>query len=225
MLTPYQVKKAENILQEIKKGNPFSELPKDDRLLVARYCYEKGAKSITALQKELDVTYVTAEKYYHVVKTLLRDAEGTTIDEQIFGLEIWEKFLAIYDEAMKAGKLQVAVQALTSLVSTLQSMGLIYKAPSRKQVQAAIQQHNIHTKQQVGTYTKFKNAIKGKEKDYEVILHELMEAVDKDKIPKVPKSKDPVLTINQAQTEASGADLKVYGEDDGEEEEKVLDIK
>ena len=180
---------AANVIEKLENGVRWRGLSEEERLTVVKYFRDQGKYTVDEIAAKLKVSHMTVHNYTNKLKKA-KAQELSSINIWELGADLWEKYQAAFRLAMKERKPQAAAQVLTHMLNAMQSMGLIYKAPTRRQIQAAIQQHISHSKENVTTYTKFKEQIKGKELAYEQILNELMAAVDEDKVIDVSNKKE-----------------------------------
>jgi len=170
-----------DVLEKLKDGFKWDNLTETEKLLAVKYYKDQGRYTLDEIAKHIGISRGTAAKYSKQLKKL-RAYELSVQNIWELGGDLYVKYKSAYRLAMKEKQPKAAAYVLSNMISTLQSMGLVYKAPTRQQIQAAIKQHTIHSQESVKGYNRFVEALKGKELTYEQILNELMEAVKEDKL-------------------------------------------
>jgi len=181
-----------DLIESIKDGEQeWDNLKTGEKMAIIKYYLDEGTYTIQDIAKEMGVSPKTIQKYRAMVAGVEKEdleAGGTWK----VAMEVYRKYKAAYRLAMKKGQPKAAGYILTNMVSTLQSLGILYKAPTRRQVQAAIRQHTVHSKDpgSYKDYQSFRKALTGKEDKYVLVLEELLNAVETNKID--DKNKDVI---------------------------------
>ena len=159
-----------------------SDLSVDDKFVLIRYLKtEKGMKQDEIAEK-LGVTRRTVVNYYKKIKEL--DAR-TLADSDIWeiGGEIYTQGLQIMEAALKKGDGRQWSYVLTSMISTLQSLGLVFKMPKQSMVQQEIMHNMMEKKGQEG-FKQLKTISAKEEINLDSVFTELMGAVQNGTIDK-----------------------------------------
>ena len=178
---PTTLASPEELILKLQNGAKWTSFSEGEKLLVIKHYTDKGTHTIAEIAQELGIAIGTVQKYKDKIKQL-QAHELAALNLWELGGDLYNKYLAAYRVAMQKRQAKAAAYVLDKMVNTLQSMGLIYKAPTRRQVQAAIQQHTVHSYESSKNYAQFKKSLEGQEQTYEQVIQELMEAISKDEI-------------------------------------------
>jgi transposase len=159
-----------------------SDLSVDDKFVLIRYLKtEKGLKQDEIAEK-LGVTRRTVVNYYKKIKEL--DAQ-TLADSDIWeiGGEIYSQGIQIMEAALRKGDGRQWSYVLTSMISTLQSLGLVFKMPKQSQVSQQII-HNMAEKKGQEGFKQLKIISANEEINLDSVFNEIMGAVKNGQIDK-----------------------------------------
>jgi len=176
---PTSLASPEELITKLQNGAKWTSFSEGEKFLVIKHYLDKGTHTIAEIAQELGLSVNTVLKYKDKIRQL-QAHELAALNLWELGGDLYNKYLAAYRIAMQKRQPKAAAYILDRMVSTLQSMGLIYKAPTRRQIQAAIQQHTVHSYDSSKNYAQFKKSLEGQEQTYEQVIQELMEAISKD---------------------------------------------
>lgn len=169
---------AHVLVQQVRNGEiPKDELSVDQKFLIVKYLTEEKFYSIDEIADELKVTRPTVARY----RKKLKEHHAKQLadhDAWMLGGEVYNLCLRAAHQALASGKPKQVADVLSSMISTLQSMGLVYKMPAQSQIQQAIQSHSKHDVT-VSNIEKFKKEVEGNEINLENVLNELFDAAEK----------------------------------------------
>jgi len=177
------------LLEKFRAGEITAvDMTPDDKFVVIRFMREEEGLTQDAIARELGVTRRTVINYCNRIKQFqAQELADTNVWE--LGGQLYEKSLKAMDEALKKGRYQQFAYVMSTMVSTLQSMGLIFKMP--KQSQAMINQTISDNRDSKGAagFKHLKNLAEKEEINIATIYEELFAAVEDGKIDIVDKKK------------------------------------
>jgi len=160
----------------------FMDLTVDDRFVMIRHLKEQENKNKHEIAEELGVTVQTVSNYFKKIKEINAQVLA---DEDIWkiGGEIYSQGLRAMEKAIHKGKVKDWAYVLTSMVSTLQSLGLVFKMPKQSMVSQQIQ-HNMAEKKGQEGFKQIKHLAENEEINLDSVFNELMGAVNEGKLDK-----------------------------------------
>jgi len=171
-----------HIVEKVRNGeiDPV-DLTADEKFFVIRHMRETEKKKQDDIAEELGVTRRTVVNYCTKIKQFnakkLADNDAWTI-----GGDIYRISMEAMEGAMQAGKYQQVAYIISTMISTLQSMGLVFKVPQRSQVQQQIM-HDLHVKGAEG-FTQLKQVADENEINIDAVFEELLGSVKDGKLEK-----------------------------------------
>lgn len=171
------------LVEKFRNGDlDFTDLTVDDRFVMIRYFKEKENKNKHEIAEELGVTVMTVTNYFKKIKEVNAQVLA---DEDIWkmGGEIYSQGLRAMEAAINKGKVKDWAYVLTSMVSTLQSLGLVFKMPKQSMVSQQIQ-HNMAEKKGHEGFKQIKHIAENEEINLDSVFNELMGAVSEGKLDK-----------------------------------------
>ncbi|MCF8012499.1 MAG: hypothetical protein K9L56_14600 [Clostridiales bacterium] len=205
---PYQGKKREedlevddpahHILQKVRDEEiEPSDLSPDDKFVVIRYMREIEKKKQDDIAAELMVSRRTVINYCNKIKQFnAQKLSDTNIWE--LGGDIYQKALEAIEGALKDHKYKDVAYIISVMVSSLQSMGLVFKVPQKSQVQQQIM-HDLQVHGAEG-YSQMKKVADENEINIDAVFEEIMGAVKEGKLEE-SKEEDNGNTRNSENTE------------------------
>lgn len=191
--TAYEGKLSENeldptnpvhiLVEKFRNGDVyFSDLTVDDRFVLIRYLKEQENLGKDEIAEELGVTVLTVSNYFKKIKEVQAQ---TLADEDIWqiGGEIYSQGMRAMETAISKGKVKDWAYVLTSMVSTLQSLGLVFKMPKQSMVSQQIMHNMVEKKGQAG-FKQIQQLANKEEVNLDSIFNELMGAVQEGKLDK-----------------------------------------
>jgi predicted DNA-binding protein (UPF0251 family) len=177
------------LVQKFRNGEvDQADLGVDEKFVIIRHMREVDGMTQDAVAEEMGVTRRTVINYCNKIKKLKAQALADS--------DIWEIGGDLYDKGMKAmedsiskGKYKDFAYILTSLISTLQSMGVIFKMPKQSQVSQQIVTE-IQSKKGAEGFREFQKLHDKKEINLDNVLNELMGAVREGKLDKKEVDKE-----------------------------------
>jgi transposase len=172
---------ADVLCQKFRDGEiETSDLTPDDKFVMIRHMRQTEGMKPDDIAKELQVTRRTVFNYLKKIKEFNAKKLADSTSWEIGG-DLYEKGLQAMEMALKANKPKDFAYVVTSLISTLQSMGLIFKMPQRSQVQ----QHILQEMKGVEGFNKLQKAAdENDEVTIDAVYAEIMDAVKEGKIEK-----------------------------------------
>ena len=171
------------LVEKFRNGDvDFTDLTVDDRFTMIRHLKEKESKNKHEIAEELGVTVQTVTNYFKKIKELNAQVLA---DEDIWkmGGEIYSQGIRAMEAAINKGKVKDWAYVLTSMISTLQSLGLVFKMPKQSMVSQQIQ-HNMAEKKGHEGFKQIKHIAENEEINLESVFNELMGAVNDGKLDK-----------------------------------------
>lgn len=170
------------LLDRIREGEiEAADLNPDERFFVVKHMREVENKKQDEIAHELGITRRTVVNYCNKIKQFnakqLADNDAWTI-----GGDIYRISMDAIEGAMASGKYQQVAYVISTMISTLQSMGLVFKVPQRSQVQSQII-HDLHVKGAEG-FTQLKQAADDSEINIDAVFEELLVSVKDGKLEK-----------------------------------------
>ena len=162
-----------------------ADLSIDEKFVIIRYLREEEGLTQDAIAEELGVTRRTVVNYCQKIKKLKAQALADADIWEIGG-DLYSKGIKAMDEAMNKGKYKEFAYVMTSLIATLQSMGLIFKMPKQSQVSQQIVTA-IQSKKGAEGFKELQKLHDKKEINLDNVLNELMGAVKSGKLDKDDK--------------------------------------
>lgn len=159
-----------------------SDLTPDDKFVIIKYMRETEKLSADQIAEKLSVSRRTAFNYIRKIKEYNAKALADSTIWEIGG-DIYQKGVEAMDMALKMGRPKDFAYVLSMMVSTLQSMGLVFKMPQRSQVQQNIMQE-ITMKGNEGFKQLQDVAKENDEVTIDAVYEEIMGAVKEGKIEK-----------------------------------------
>jgi len=157
------------------------DLTADEKFFVIKYMREVEKKTQDKIAEELGITRRTVVNYEKKIKQFnakkLADNDAWTI-----GGDIYRISMEAIEGAMQSGKYQQVAYIISTMISTLQSMGLVFKVPQRSQVQQQIM-HDLHVRGAEG-FTQLKQVADENEVNIDAVFEELLGSVKEGKLEK-----------------------------------------
>jgi len=175
------------LVDQIRAGEvEVSDLNPDERFFVIKYLRENENKKQDEIAHELGITRRTVVNYCTKIKQFnakkLADNDAWTI-----GGDIYRISMDAIEGAMASGKYQQVAYVISTMISTLQSMGLVFKVPQRSQIQQQVM-HDLHVKGAEG-FTQLKQVADENEINIDAVFEELLGSVKDGKLEKEDKDK------------------------------------
>jgi len=171
------------LVEKVREGFlAVEDLSVDDKFVIIRYMREEEGLRQDDIAAELGVTRRTVVNYCQKIRKM-RAQELADTDVWDLGGDLYAKGVRAMEDALKKGKYKDFAYLMTSMISTLQSMGLVFKLP--KQTQSQIQQNitqEINAKKGVEGFQKLKNISEDKEVNLDNVFNELLGAVKDGKL-------------------------------------------
>jgi len=159
-----------------------ADLSVDDKFVMIRHMREEEGLTQDKIAEELGVTRRTVVNYCQKIKRL-KAQELADSDIWEVGGQLYAQGLKAMEDSIKKGKYKDFAYVMTSLIATLQSMGLIFKTPKH----SLVQQH-IVTEQQAKRgaegFKQLKNMNDKEEINLDNVLNELLGAVKSGRLDK-----------------------------------------
>ena len=171
------------LLEKFRIGEiDAADLSVDDKFVMIRYMREEEGLTQDLIAEELGVTRRTVVNYCQKIKRL-KAQELADSDIWEIGGELYAQGVKAMEDSIKKGKYKDFAYVMTSLIATLQSMGLVFKMPRQSQVQ-----QNIITEHQAKMgaegFKQLKNMGDKEEINLDNVLNELLAAVKTGKLDK-----------------------------------------
>lgn len=167
---------AHVILSKFREGVvDQADLSSDDKLVLIRYMREDEGMTPDNICQELGISRRTVFGYLNKAKQLKAQALADTDIWEIGG-ELYSAGMKAMEEAVRNKKYKEFAYLMTSLVSTLQSMGLIFKMPKQSQIQQNIVQ-DITSRKGAEGFKQLKRMSDSSEVNIDSVLTELLAAV------------------------------------------------
>ena len=157
------------------------DLTPDEKFAVIRHLRENEGLTQDAIAQRLGVTRRTVINYCNKIKKFQAQELMDTNVWELGGM-LYQKSLKAMDEALSKGRYQQFAYVMSTMISTLQSMGLIFKMP--KQSQSMIDQTISDRRDKKGAagFQKLVNMAEKEEINLDNVFNELMAAVKEGKI-------------------------------------------
>jgi predicted DNA-binding protein (UPF0251 family) len=171
------------LVEKFRKGEvDQADLGVDEKFVIIRYMREVDGMTQDAIAEEMGVTRRTVINYCNKIKKLKAQ---TLADSDIWeiGGDLYDKGVRAMEDAMSKGKYKEFAYVMTSLISTLQSMGVIFKMPKQSQVSQQIVTE-IRSKKGAEGFRELQKLHDKKEINLDNVLNELMGAVREGKLDK-----------------------------------------
>jgi predicted transcriptional regulator len=169
------------LLEKLRSGDlQIEDLSVDDKFVVIRYMREEEKMTPDEIAEELVITRQTVISYCNKIKRA-RALNLADTDVWELGGEIYQAGKRAMEEALAKGKYKDFAYLMTSLVATLQSMGLVYKMPKQSQIQQNIVQEMSIKKGSEG-FKQLKQLNKTNELNLDNVFTELLGAVKDGKL-------------------------------------------
>ena len=169
---------AQVLAEKVKNGDLSNEdLSVDDRMVMIGYLSEQEQKTGDQIAEVLGVSRRTVVNYLRKLREF-RARQLAEKDSWELGGELYEMGMHAMRESLKQGKFQQFSHCLSTLITTLQSLGLLYKMPERSQQQLAVAQ-SIQFRGSKG-FDSLKKQSQGEEHNLEGVLHELFDTFNDD---------------------------------------------
>jgi hypothetical protein len=167
---------AHIILSKFREGLiDQADLSSDDKLVLIRHMREDEGMTPDNICQELGISRRTVFGYLNKAKQLKAQALADTDIWEIGG-ELYSAGMKAMEEAVRNKKYKEFAYLMTSLVSTLQSMGLIFKMPKQSQIQQNIVQ-DITSRKGAEGFKQLKRMSDSSEVNIDSVLTELLAAV------------------------------------------------
>jgi predicted transcriptional regulator len=169
------------LVQRFRDGEILAEdMSVDDKFVIIRHMREEDGMTQDEIAEELGVSRRTVGNYCAKIKKL--NAQKLA-DEDIWqiGGELYHTGMKAMQDAIQKGKYKEFAYLMTSLIATLQSMGLVFKMPRQSQIQQSITQE-IAAKKGAAGFKQLKNMGEAQEVNLDNVLNELLGAVKSGKL-------------------------------------------
>lgn len=171
------------LLEKFRAGEiDAADLSVDDKFVIIRHMREVEGKTQDKIAEELGVTRRTVINYCNKIKEQKAQALADT-DIWELGGELYSSGMRAMEDALKKGKYKDFAYLMTSLISTLQSMGLIFKMPKQSQVSQQIVTE-IQSKKGAEGFKQLKRMADSEEINLDNTLNEILAAVKDGKLDK-----------------------------------------
>lgn len=164
------------LMEKFRSGEiDAADLSVDDKFVMIRHMREEEGLTQDLIAEELGVTRRTVVNYCQKIKKLKAQALA---DEDIWSIggQLYSQGIKAMEDSIKKGKYKDFAYVMTSLIATLQSLGLVFKMPKQSMVQ-----QNIITEQQARQgaegFKQLKNMADNQEVNLDNVLNELLAAV------------------------------------------------
>ena len=169
------------LMEKFRSGEiDASDLSVDDKFVMIRYMLEVEGMTQDNIAEELGITRRTVLNYCQKIKKM-KAQELADSDIWEIGGQLYSHGLKAMENSIQQGKYKDFAYVMTSLIATLQSMGLIFKMPKQSQIQ-----QNIITEQQAKKgaegFKQLKNMSNNEEINLDNVLNELLGAVKAGKL-------------------------------------------
>ena len=169
------------LMEKFRSGEiDASDLSVDDKFVMIRYMLEVEGMTQDNIAEELGITRRTVLNYCQKIKKM-KAQELADSDIWQIGGQLYSQGLKAMENSIQQGKYKDFAYVMTSLIATLQSMGLIFKMPKQSQIQ-----QNIITEQQAKKgaegFKQLKNMSNNEEINLDNVLNELLGAVKAGKL-------------------------------------------
>jgi predicted transcriptional regulator len=171
------------LVQRFRAGEILAEdMSVDDKFVIIRHMREEDGMTQDEIAEEIGISRRTVGNYCAKIKKLnaqkLADADLWEI-----GGELYHTGMKAMRDAIQKGKYKEFAYLMTSLISTLQSMGLVFKMPARSQIQQSIISQQ-QTRRGSEGFKRLKNMESSEEVNIDNVLNELFGAVQDGKLDK-----------------------------------------
>jgi predicted transcriptional regulator len=169
------------LVQRFRDGEILAEdMSVDDKFVIIRHMREIDGMTQDEIAEEMGVSRRTVGNYCAKIKKLnaqkLADADIWEI-----GGELYHTGMKAMRDAIQTGKYKEFAYLMTSLIATLQSMGLVFKLPKQSQIQQSITQE-IAAKKGAEGFKQLKHMGESQEINLDNVLNELLGAVKSGKL-------------------------------------------
>lgn len=169
---------AQVLANKVRNGEMGNEdLSADDRLLVIAHLTEQEHLTGDQVAQELGISRRTVVNYLKKLREF-RARQLSELDTWTLGGDLYTMGMTALKESLKEGKYTQFSHVLSTLISSLQSLGLLYKMPERSQQQLAVAQ-SIQFRGSKG-FDSLKKQSQGEEHNLEGVLHELFDTFNDD---------------------------------------------
>ena len=164
------------LLQAIKTGSISAvELDADERRVVVKILKNQG-RTQDEISGMLQVSRRTIVSDYKAIRAQLAETMRHLDSYDVAG-EIWDQAHNAVQKALEDGKYRTVSQVLRDMVEMLQSLGVLYRAPTTSKVASIVGKVQSHQ-----GYTRYMTAIGG-EKDRVIgVLQSMMHSIEQGRI-------------------------------------------
>ncbi len=171
------------LVQKFRDGEvDQADLSGDEKFVIIRYMREEEGMTQDHIAEEMGITRRTVINYCNKIKQQKAQALADADIWQIGG-DIYDKGMRAMDDAMKKGKYKEFSYILTSVISVLQSLGLVFKLPKQSQVSQQIVTE-IKSKKGAEGFRELQKMYDKPELNFDNVLNDLMGAVRDGKLDK-----------------------------------------
>ena len=169
------------LLQKFREGEIDQvDLTPDDKFVMIRHMREVEGSTQDVIAEELGVTRRTVINYCNKIKQMkAQELADTTIWE--IGGDLYSKSLVAMEKALQQGKYQQFAYVMSTMVSTLQSLGLVFKMPKQSQISQKIT-HDLTMKKGAEGFKQIQHMAAKEEVNLDNIFDELLGAVKDGKL-------------------------------------------
>jgi transposase len=169
------------LVQKVRDGELEQiDLGPDDKFVIIRHLKETEGLSNDEIAAELKVSRKTVLNYVSRIKQIKAQALADNGIWEIGG-ELYDMGLKAMEQALRKGRFQQFAYVMSTMVTTLQSMGLIFKMPKQSQVQQKIV-HDLTVKRGNEGFKQIKHIAEQEEINLDNVFNEILGAVKEGKL-------------------------------------------